>query len=168
MAYYGDPYGAIEFHAARGNDAWSAEGVTAEQQEAALQRGTDWVDAEFGEFFPGVRTGGRAQELAWPRINADGTYVTDLEGNEIEDYMIPVEIERATYEAALIELTDPGTLAADLERGGAIKRMKAGSVEIEYADGAPVESLRRRVVNALKRLIVTKKSSTVVGFSARA
>lgn len=168
MSYYGTLYGSIEYHENRGSSAWTAIGVTDEHREAALLRASEWIDAEFGSRFPGVRTEGRDQERAWPRVGSDGSVVTDLEGNEIDDDLVPIEVERATYAAALIELTDPGTLGADLERGGAVKRLKAGSVEVEYADGAPIETTRRTVLNALSGLIVTKKSSTVVGFSERA
>ena len=40
-------------------------------------------------------------------------------------------------EAAYRELNSPGSLAQDLERGGAIQSLQAGSVEIVYSSTAP-------------------------------
>jgi len=37
-------------------------------------------------------------------------------------------------------MAEPGSLSPDLDRGGAIKTLKAGSVEIDYAESAPVST----------------------------
>jgi hypothetical protein len=134
-----------------------------EPAEAAARRAAVWLDATYRDRLPGTRTNGRQQGLAWPRTGA-----TDIDGNEIADDEIPAEWKAAHAEATIKELASPGTLSPDLERGGDIKRMKAGSVEIEYKDGAPATTIFSAIDSILSGLIVTKKSSTVVGFSARA
>lgn len=135
----------------------------AEQAEAAARRAAVWLDGAYRDRLPGTRTNGREQGLAWPRTGA-----TDIDGNEIADDEIPAEWKAAHAEAAIKELASPGTLSPDLDRGGDIKRMRAGSVEIEYKDGAPATTVFSAIDSILSGLIVTKKSSTIVGFSARA
>ncbi len=99
--------------------------------EAALVRATAAIEALYGSRYPGTRTNGRDQSLGWPRKNA-----TDFEGETIAEDEIPQEIINAVCEAAIRELTEPGSMQPDLDRGGAIKRMKAGEVEIEYGSNA--------------------------------
>ncbi len=99
--------------------------------EPALVRATTAIDAMYGSRFPGSKTNGRDQALLWPRTGA-----TDADGEEIADDEIPVEIMNAVFEAAVRELTSPGSMQPDLERGGSIKRLKAGSVEVEYGANA--------------------------------
>lgn len=155
MAFYGDLEGATAYHDARGNAAWSADGVTDEQRSAALTRASSWVDG-FRSRFPGRKAEGRAQELEWPRIVA-----VDADGEDIADDEIPTEIEYATYEAALRELAEPGSMSPDLERGGAVKRLKAGSVELEYADGASVSTSFTAIESLLEPILTPSSGASV-------
>lgn len=155
MPIYGDLEGAQAYHEARGNSAWLAVGVTDELHTAALTRATSWVDG-YRSRFPGRKVEGRSQELEWPRIDA-----VDADGEDIADDEIPVEIEQATYEAALRELVEPGSLSPDLERGGAVKRLKAGSVELEYADGASVSTSFTAIENLLEAILTPASGATV-------
>lgn len=136
-----DVYVSVEgfklYHDARGNDITD---YTDEAIEAALVRGSQFIDAQYGAKFPGQKTGGRSQTLAWPRELYDGSYVRDQEGFEIMPDEIPVEIQDATCEAALREAASPNSMMPDLERGGAITHMAAGSVEIDYAANAPSQT----------------------------
>lgn len=120
-------------------------------REAALIRSSAGIDATYRPRFPGVRSNGSAQGLQWPRkagsieygvFVADGylSTVTDAEGLPIDEDEIPLALVQAVCEAAIRELTSPGSLVPDLERGGAIKRLKAGSVEVEYATTAPAST----------------------------
>jgi len=120
--------------------------------EAAARRGTRAIDGLYGRRFVGSRTNGRAQAQCWPRTGA-----TDNDGEDIADDEIPSEIISAVCEAAIRELAEPGSLAPDLERGGAIKSLKAGSVAIEYKDGAPAETTFTTINNLLAG-IVTRRS----------
>lgn len=99
--------------------------------EEALIRATAAIDATYRARFPGQRTNGRAQSLEWPR-----KYAGDAAGEPIADDEIPLEVINATIEAAIRELASPNSMLPDLERGGQIKSLKAGSVAIEYGGNA--------------------------------
>ncbi|BEV43929.1 DnaT-like ssDNA-binding protein [Afipia carboxidovorans] len=155
MSIYGDLEGALAYHQARGNVAWSADSVTDTQRAAALTRATSWVDS-YRSRLPGRKADGRGQELEWPRVGA-----ADAEGNEIAEDEIPIEVEQATYEAALRELVEPGSLFPDLERGGAVKRLKAGSVEVEYADSASLTTTFTAIEAILEAILTPASGATV-------
>lgn len=136
MAIYGALIGANDYHAARGNAAWAAETVV--DREAALRRATDYIDGRYRmqtaggcwvSMFRGKRTDGRAQDLEWPRTGAK-----DSEGNAIPDDEVPVEVENATYEAALLELQNPGSLSPVFVASQLVTREKVGPIEVAYSD----------------------------------
>lgn len=144
----------------------SARGLTftsspAEDAEEALRRATQWIDAAYGSRFTGTRTSGRSQPLQWPRSDA-----TDAEGEEIASDEIPVEIINATIEAAIREQASPGILTPDMERSGAIKSVKAGSVAIEYGAGATAATLFTKIDVVLAGLL--RSSSPFVAQAVRA
>lgn len=135
MAIYGTLADADAYHLARGNAGWTG---TDEAKNAALQRATDYIDGRYRymtaggcwmSMFRGKRTAGRAQDLEWPRTGA-----TDSEGNEIPDDEVPVEVEHATYEAALLELLDPGSLSPVFVAAQQVTREKVGPIEVAYSD----------------------------------
>lgn len=73
------------------------------------------------------------QSLRWPR-----QYAHDLEGDLIPDNIIPEQIKEATIEIAFnlfITGVDPSAGGSSGSAGGAIKRIKAAVVEIEYTEG---------------------------------
>jgi hypothetical protein len=123
---------ADAYHSARGNSAWAGSSTV---KEAALRRATAYIDMAYRARFPGVKREGRAQPLQWPREDA-----IDVRGEEIADDEIPQEIKDAVCEAALREIVEAGSLMPDLDRGGQIKSIEAGSVGITYVDGAPVKT----------------------------
>lgn len=96
--------------------------------EQALVRGSLYIDGTYRDRFPGTRTDGRAQPLAWPRTDA-----TDAECEEIPDDEVPVEIERATYEAAWREFTSPGSLTPDYVASERTKSESVGPISVTYA-----------------------------------
>ncbi|MEE4332303.1 DnaT-like ssDNA-binding protein [Pseudomonas alliivorans] len=131
--FYGNVADADAYHAARANAAWTGDDMA---KQAALIRASAYIDGKFQtqnscgrweSLFSGIKTGGRAQALQWPRTGA-----TDTEGNEIPTTEIPVEVEQATYEAALREIALPGSLSPDYVASTAIKRQKVDVLEIEY------------------------------------
>jgi hypothetical protein len=134
MAIYGTKAEADTYHSDRGNAAWgtAAEG----DKDSALIRATEWIDRAFRMAFPGEKTGLRAQEREWPRINA-----YDDEDELIPDDEIPAEILPATYEAALREVITPGSLSPDYDPSSQVKREKVDVVEVEYAAGFGPESV---------------------------
>lgn len=127
--HYGTLAGALAYHADRGNVAWVSSSDPL--RTAALVRATMFVDS-YRSRFPGYKAARRAQTLEWPRFDA-----YDAAGEHIASDAVPIEIEHATYEAALRELASPGSLAPDLTPGVRRKKVKAGPVETEteYAGG---------------------------------
>ncbi len=137
--YYGTLEQANAYNEARGY-AWSGDDAA---KEAALLRASVYVDGRYvkrfpsGRYesmFPGVKTGGRSQERAWPRTGA-----VDYEGNAIPSDEVPQEILAAVAEAAWRELASPGSLSPDFVASTAIKREKVGPIDTEYA--VPSESV---------------------------
>jgi hypothetical protein len=122
-----------------------------EDREKAVRRATMWVDARYRSRFPGERLQGRLQALEWPRSGA-----CDNAGWAVAHDAVPSEIIAATCEAAQRELTEPGILAPDLERGGAVKRIQAGSVEIEYGANSIAATLFTTIDNVLGSLLVAQ------------
>lgn len=135
---YGTLVDAGTYHSDRGNTAWAAGSEPA--RTAALVRATDYIDQRYRHrlksgrwqsMFRGERTAGRGQPNEWPRTGA-----TDYDDNEIADDVVPVEVEYATYEAALRELVEPGSLSPDFVPSGQVIKEKVGPIEVGYA--APV------------------------------
>ena len=104
--------------------------------EAALVRASAWLDARYGARYPGKRAFGRDQGLGWPRVDA-----TDRECEDIAEDAVPVEIVKATCAAALRELASSGSLSPDVAGGGAVKRERIGSLEVEYANADGTRAL---------------------------
>jgi hypothetical protein len=125
MAGYGDDAGFSAYMVANGY------AVPGGSIPAARQRGSAYIDGAYADRFPGSPTGGVEQERAWPRTGAEDRY-----GNAIGPSTIPTRVIQASYEAALLELTTPGSLAVVASENERVKSLKAGSVALEYADGA--------------------------------
>ena len=166
---YIDVAGCDLYHANLQNAAWALAALPA--KEAALRRATSYIDNVYRSRFVGFRTARRAQALEWPRTGA--YYYTPQVGSlvygeghgysagySIFEYdpiiatVIPVEIANATCEAALREIVAAGSLAPDLERGGANTRsLKAGSVEIVYSGSSTPLTLYPAIARALSALL---------------
>jgi len=121
---------------------------TALDEEAALIRASTWIDNVYRSRFQGIRTNLRAQAMEWPRAG-----VLDASGFFVEPNEIPRELRAAVCEAAIREMAAPGTLSPDLERGGAIKSLQAGSVQIVYADSAPARTTFDTIDDTLAALL---------------
>lgn len=156
MANYGAVVDADSYHTARGNAAWAGDDTA---KTAALVRATDYIDGRYRwrlksgrwqSMFPGERTAGRSQPLEWPRTGA-----TDYEGNEIADDEVPVEVEHATYEAALRELVTPGILSPDYTPSAQVTKEKVGPVEVQYAEAKSGDNAtpNRPVIPAIDEII---------------
>ncbi|MBI6727713.1 hypothetical protein YA0032_06060 [Pseudomonas amygdali] len=153
--FYGNVAEADAYHAARANTAWTGEDMA---KQAALIRASAYIDGKFQaqnscgrweSLFSGVKTGGRAQALQWPRTGA-----TDTEGHEIPADEIPVEVVQATYEAALREIALPGSLSPDYVASTAIKRQKVDVLEIEYQAASNTSGVPTRpVITVVDELI---------------
>ncbi|MQX48490.1 DnaT-like ssDNA-binding protein, partial [Sinorhizobium medicae] len=84
--------------------------------------------------FSGRRSGGYTQERAWPRTGATTYY-----GEAIPSSEIPVAIVNASYEAAFLELTNPGSLSPVVTGSQTVKREKIGQLEVEYSSSSSTD-----------------------------
>lgn len=163
--FYGTLAGALAYHTARGNAAWSAGTVTDPQREAAILRASEALDGIYGPRFTG-RKASRAQDRAWPRVGA----VDHCADDAIPEGETPAEVETATYALALAELTSPGSSTPTLTLGKSVKRQKVGNIEREFFSpeegiAITIESLRpvlTAVEDALRCLLIpdTSKGGT--------
>ncbi|WP_018900416.1 DnaT-like ssDNA-binding protein [Rhizobium sp. 2MFCol3.1] len=150
MAGYGENAGFTAYAEAAGYVL--PDGTTEAQITAARQRGSMVID-RYERFFSGTRTGGFAQERSWPRTGASTYY-----GESIPSDAIPVAIENASYEAAFLELTNPGSLSPVVTGTSTVKREKIGQLEVEYAsssssDVADMVAMATPVVTAIEGLL---------------
>ncbi|TKT79980.1 DnaT-like ssDNA-binding protein [Aquamicrobium sp. LC103] len=140
MAGYGTDDGFTDYVTAAGYD------MPAGSIPAARQRGSAYIDGTFGARFIGMPTGGLEQEREWPRIGVP----------EVRDDQIPKRVVNASYEAALIELREPGSLSAVVSGTSLVKREKVeGAVEMEYAvsDRTDLTTAARPVVTVIEGLL---------------
>lgn len=133
---YGTLIEADSYHTERSNSAWAG---TDDVKTAALVRASDYIDARYrykltsGAWicaFRGTRTGGRSQVAEWPRTGA-----VDSEGSTIPDTEVPAEVIRATYELALRELVEPGSLSPDYVPSAQVTQETIGPITVKYSDG---------------------------------
>jgi hypothetical protein len=140
--------------------------------DAAIRRATTFIDS-YRARFPGFRLKRRLQALEWPRSGAftylpstgreypyldgrsDILRLSQLGYSYIGSNEIPTEIVKATCEAAIRELATPLSMSPDLERGGYVKSLKAGSVEIVYQDGADPNSTTQLIDGILSGLLLS-------------
>jgi len=123
MAGYGDDSGFA---------AWLSEnGYTLPEDAPAAavlrQRGSVYVDGQYGGRFVGLPAAGYAQERQWPRVGAVAG------GQPIPNDVVPPAVINASYEAALQEARDPASLSVIGSSAVRVKREKVeGAVEVEY------------------------------------
>lgn len=122
---YGSLAGANAYFSARRNTTWLESDPF--RKESALREATRFID---GRYTWGGQVETSDQALAWPRFSA-----TDREHRVIDSGTVPVRVQEATYEAALLALT--GRLQPATDRGGRVKSVKLGPLAIENEEGAP-------------------------------
>ncbi|WP_302356677.1 DnaT-like ssDNA-binding protein [Alcaligenes sp. YSL9] len=128
MKNYGTLDGALEYHSmSAGGAAWDAAEVTDEQRTAALVRASRSLDGQYGDRYPGRPALGRSQPLAWPRSGA----VDHCANEPLPDDAVPIEIERAAYALALVELLTPGASSPSFTPGAVNKRERVDVIERE-------------------------------------
>lgn len=132
---YGDESGADTYHAAHGNTDWAGS-----NKPIAQLRGSEYIDHTFRSSFPGLKTDGRSQIREQPRTSNH-----DIEGNSIASDEVPTEVIEASYEAALLELVEPGTLFPEYDPSAQVRREKVGVIEVEYTAPHGSSSLRKTI-----------------------
>ena len=152
MDHYGSVADADAYHLAMGNAAWTGSDTV---KTAALVRASLYVDS-LGlkqtacgtvTLWPGRKVGGRNQALQWPRTGAK-----DRDGEAVGT-AVPLEIEQATYEAALRELVSPGSLRPDYVAAEQVTREKVGPIEVEYAESAEGTNPTQPVVSVINAML---------------
>jgi hypothetical protein len=132
--------------------------------EQALRRATAYIDGHYRGRWTGVKATS-TQALAWPRIDA-----VDEDGNDIDDDVIPRAVVAATCQAAIREIASPGSLAPDLDRGGAVKSVtnQVGPISesVTYQDSAPSRVQLTVIDDLLAGLL--RRGGGSVGFLERA
>jgi hypothetical protein len=125
MAGYGTDAGFTAYAEAAGYVI--PDGTTDPQIAAARQRGSLVID-RYEPKFSGRRAAGYEQERAWPRTGASTRW-----GQVIGETDIPVVVVNASYEAAFLELTNPGSLSPVVIGAELVKREEVGPLKVEYA-----------------------------------
>ena len=116
--------------------------------EAAIVRASAAFDAIYGPQLGGVKVNRRAQAMALPRYN-----MMDAAGEIVEFDSIPIEVKKAVAEMTVREKASPGSMTPDLERGGAIESIQAGSVSIKYRGDAAAQTVFQKIDGILAPLL---------------
>ena len=129
------------YHSARGNSSWTGADPV---KEAAILRAMAFIEARH---WKGSKTA-YTNPLAWPRAD-----VQDRDGFDVPEDTVPAGVVQALCEAALRELTTPGTLAPDLYRGGRVMSESVDVISTSFESGAPAGTVFFAVNNALRGLV---------------
>jgi hypothetical protein len=128
--------------------------------EAALRRATRYIDNYYRPRWPGSRTYGRDQDLAWPR-----TDVLDGEGEEIPDDEIPDELKTAVYSVTSREIAAPGGMMPDITTDAAVIEETVGPITVKYAEGREPQPTYPAVDAILDPLLLPESDTTVAYFT---
>lgn len=112
------------YFAARNNSDWDA--LDTAEKEAALLYATAYIDSKYT--WPGY-VYNTNQSLDWPRNSAYDDEERVLSG-------VPLILRNSVCELAVAHAVNGASLTQTFDRGGAVKREKVGSLEVEYMDGA--------------------------------
>ena len=150
-------YCAAKGYALAGFDAETA-------QEPAIRRGTTYISNAFA--WPGERTTGRVQSLAWPRDD-----VEDAEGWAVPSDEVPREVRQATCEAAYYELLNPNGLTPAVNLTQQVKSKAIGPIRKEFFAGPMTASAARPVLtiigDILAPLLASAGRNPLVGTAVR-
>lgn len=128
----------VDSFATQYGDSWSGDTAT---KQAAIDRAQAYLDSLK---WIGRKTGGRSQSEAWPREAA-----FDVDGFEIADDEIPIEVIYAASVFSIVELATPNTLTPTVTLNQIAVREKVGDLEVEYSKTAGVNSARPQITRAL-------------------
>lgn len=135
MDFYGTVEDFLEYCRDNGYNVDDLPPSPPEAVEVLLRRGSVYIDGVYRSRYPGRKTGGREQVRDWPRTGA-----RDASGEPIADDEIPREIEQATYEAAIREFNNPGSLLPDYVATERVKSETVGPLSVTYADSSSMSA----------------------------
>lgn len=125
--FYGTASGYKAYWLARGNNQAAVDNADA---EIALLIASEFIDRSFRSQWQGLKVGQREQLRDWPRSG-----VVDRDGNPVLSEVVPLEVESATYEAALRQITTPGIFFKDYTPGKYTRVSISGALSVDYATG---------------------------------
>jgi len=144
---------ADSYFSARNNSTWSTADNA--DKEKALIESVQYMDNRFNYIGTQIET----NPLAWPRyyaIISDGNF----KGVSYDASTVPQCVKDAQAELALDALSQ--SLNPTLDRGGAIKREKVDTLEIEYSDFAPTNRSYNFAAMILSRVIAGNSTNRKV------
>lgn len=127
---YGNAQGFEEYLTSRGFDVpidWDEDKIN-----AALLVASEWLDSQYESLWIGYKVTFE-QERSWPRQLA---VVQSYPYHVYSTTDIPVEVEKATYEAAKRELTSQGSLQIDFQPSQYSSVSVYNAVTVEYNSNA--------------------------------
>lgn len=133
--------------------------------QAALIVASEWLDAIYRSSFPGLKVGQRDQQREWPRTGAQDVY-----GYSIPSDSVPREIEYATYEASLREMTTPGCLSRDYTPPRYKQASVTGAVSVTYSSFDSVRDAQikfQKIDEHLSTILRADRDSGLVGSANR-
>lgn len=131
---YGTAVDFRAYHTERGtlSDIYSDKTVN-----AALLLASEWIDARFRTLFDGEKIGMREQVREWPRSGA-----VDFHGDAVATDRVPLEVEHATYEAALVQLVTPGSLSVNYTPSQYSQVSIDGALSVTYMPYSSADQLQ--------------------------
>lgn len=163
MSFYGTVTAYQAYHNERGS-VLGTHGTISIQQ--ALVVASEWIDSRYRSLFGGLKVGLRDQVREWPRTGA-----LDYYGYPVLETFVPVEIEQATYEIALIHLAGTTPLSQNFVPAKYRKVSVDGAISLEYAQFANASDTQaqfKRVEEILSGLIGSQLTGDLSNLSGRA
>lgn len=157
---YGTPQGFRDYHEARNTDLPPAA-ADDDDVNAALLVASEYIDLKLRGSVNGRKVGQRAQVRELPR-----TGMTDADGYVVRSDVIPVEAENATYEAALLELAQPGSLTVNYTPGKYRQVSVEGAVSVTFNMFNSLSEVQTQYQAIARTLAPLFPSCGGVGFSA--
>lgn len=137
-----EQYGTVEgfktYHTDRGN-AVAIVDLTDTEISAANLIASEWLDGTYRNMWPGEKFGQRDQIRDWPRSSA-----YDVNKDPIDYETVPIEIERAVYEAALRQAISPGSLSVDWTPNKYNRVAVEGAISVQYRSFAEAGDVQTR------------------------
>jgi len=148
---------ADDYLGARIGNTWST--ATTLQKQQAIITATRVLDRAV--FWSGTRTDPTTpQPLEWPRDSAKN----GCTGEAVPDGTIPDEIAHGTFELAYLLFLD-ATLQESAGTGSNVKRVKAGSAEVEFFTPTLGSGEETRLPQSVHDIVSFDGASGLTGFS---